>query len=182
MLINTSTEATKNYLTTLKRRSRPISINKISDARQKQRRLQQKHHVGLHSTYYMYINSAYRNFKFVKPPAWHQQLWHQSRETNLVPCCMWSTCLRRKARRNLERTSAWGNVTRCWLYTLFLGGVRGWLKCSNRSTERFGENEVQEQLKCAANGATEEKPLQRTLRHPAQHGQKCQTVKYTFSL
>ena len=50
-----------------------------------------------------------------------------------------------------------------------------------QSLERFREKEVQEQLKCAANGATENL-LQRTFRHPAQHGQKCQTVKYTFSL
>eukprot|EP00731_Ephydatia_muelleri_P010151 Em0005g737a len=37
-------KATKKYFTTLKRRSRLISTNKISDARQKQRRLQRKHH------------------------------------------------------------------------------------------------------------------------------------------
>ena len=55
MLINTSTQTTKKYFTTLKRRSRLISTNKISDTRQKQRRLQRKHHVGVHALYILHV-------------------------------------------------------------------------------------------------------------------------------
>ena len=55
-----------------------------------------------------------------------------------------------------------GECYKVLIVQLYLGRVRDLLKCSNRSIDRLDETELQERLKCAANGAMEENHHQRT--------------------